>query len=169
MSWTSVPALAVGSLLKGAWYALASTAFGELQTAMTTQQSNTTRTYYSGSKTGLSIASGTNAVIGTWSSSGGYLSSGSGLSVPTNGVYVIMVTWTANAGNFSARTFLEIDVASVIKCRQGVDAAASDTIFSLTCCLLLSAGDVITPQRYQNTGATMTSQDFAMTITRVSV
>ena len=136
-------------------------------------QAGAGRMYFEQTKTGQTVTAGAaQAVWGTWTTGGTdnlFLSNGSGISVPQDGVYGICLVWGAgNANSFDQRAFHDFYVGASSVYRAAI-SVTGETTHGATLIQQLTAGQVITPQRYQQAGTTSATNVITMKISRLSV
>jgi hypothetical protein len=158
MGFTALSPWAVGQKLRAVTLNLINAAIADLQNVATAE-------YFDQSKA-ITCAVATASNVGTWTTSGNYLSSGSGIQLPNNvlGNDLFIVTLAANrtSGAWSTRAYLECTLGASTY-RSSIDAGVGEDRAVLTF-VTTSVGGVVTPRYYTGTAANVT---FNLTIVRI--
>lgn len=142
------------------------TAIGELQTCATRANLDQTKTTYSWT------SNAAEQTFTSWSSSAGYTSSGAGLLVPADGVYMVAMMGTLSSGNFAASTryyFACNDSTGRFMQGNAPAGVSETTIYVCGVTRYMTAGGLITPYRFQNTGSSITLSTMRLVIARIPV
>lgn len=169
---TAVPTVAVGDYDTATRQNYIATAIGEIQAELgiqTYRQSLATKTLVSGGAPGFGW---------TWPTASGYTSSGSGLTVPSAGAYVVsfmMYGVTAFGGGAWTRMLADIYYTTVSFpsnfVARNTGQIASPAVENVVCVTgvtpVLAVGGLIIPIGYQNSGSTQTFTVLTLTISPI--
>lgn len=165
-AFTTVPTVVAGQVITSTERNTMGTAIGELQACATRANYDQTKASYSWT----SNAAEQNFT--SWSTSNGYTSSGAGLTVPADGVYIVTMWGVLSTGSFAASTryyFKATDFVGEFM-RGNAPAGVSETTICVTgVTRYMTAGALITPYRFQNTGSAITLSTMRLIIARVPV
>ena len=142
------------------------TAIGELQTCATRANLDQTKTTYSWT----SNAAEQNFT--SWTTASGFTSSGAGLQVPADGVYIVTMHGTLSSGSFAASTryYFACNDSTGRFMQGNAPAGVSETAICVTgVTRYMTAGGLITPYRFQNTGSSITLSTMRLIIARIPV
>ena len=164
MAWTSLSPWAVGEKIKAVKLSTLVTAIQQLQTNNTEQTYNQTKSSFSWT------SNAARQDFTSWPTSGGFTSSGAGLTVPSKGAYIVTMIGTLSSGSFAATTryYLECDDSSGTFVHGNPATGASENTICVTgVTRQLNAGSAITPYRFQNTGSSITLSTVRLIIARI--
>lgn len=169
MAWTSLLPWAVGEKIRAAKLTAAVTAIGELQTCATSVTYDQTVT------TGPALTWASNAAVqpfpaSSFPSASGF-TGGSSIGLPSAGAYQVTMIMKLSGGTWAAATRYYSEIwnggATAIARATAVPGISEDILCVSAVTGLMNAGNFIIPQRFQNTGSSLTLASVRMIVTRI--